>query len=86
LPLSLYVTSVCVLYSLVFLNFTFFYFYCHILATCTFDTCFIKYQSINQSYGPNAPVTSQYILHGLNIQWCTQLEDSRCQVDTAGCE
>ena len=38
-----------VLYNFVFLNFTFFYFHCHILATCTFDTCFIKYQSINQS-------------------------------------
>jgi len=49
LHLSLYVTSVCVLYSFVFLYFTFFYIHCHILATCTFDTCFIKYRSINQS-------------------------------------
>ena len=38
-----------VLYSFVFLYFTFFYIHCHILATCTFDTCFIKYRSINQS-------------------------------------
>jgi len=34
-----------VLYSFVFLYFTFLLPF-HILATCTFDTCFIKYQSV----------------------------------------